>query len=216
VASSSNLVVARHGATRGSPRLSIYGRPCWTSIASNLPSVPPESVLRKRTPLSCRYASGSSRVHVLAGHHPPAVRFDWLDSSAYRPLRRWWALSPSVHQPVSQSGGKKKERKCLGLLSAKALVAALAPLPSHTPVDQCSMPDEELLAAWLRPRRPRAVTIARSIDGFMPFACAEPLEAAVLRALKAAFNATLRVEYLPGTAPLEALRAVTLAAQRQR
>ena len=72
--------------------------------------------------------------------------------------------------------------------------------------------DEARLLAWLLPLRPRLVSIARSIDGFLPFHCTARIEAAVLRVLAAAavsVNASLRVEHLPGTATGAALQAMT-------
>ena len=91
--------------------------------------------------------------------------------------------------------------------------------------------DEGQLTALLRLLpTPAAVTIARSIDGFVPFRCVELLEAAVLRALRAAFaNSTasatpgassrtltlssrapvaLAIDYLPGCASSASLRAL--------
>jgi len=72
--------------------------------------------------------------------------------------------------------------------------------------------DEARVLAWLLPLRPRLVSIARSIDGFLPFHCTARIEAAVLRVLAAAaasVNASLRVEHLPGTATGRALQAMT-------
>ena len=65
--------------------------------------------------------------------------------------------------------------------------------------EQCGAVDEEGLARMLSPLRPRVVTIARSVDGYMPWRCAEILEAAILRTVRLAYNRTLRVTYLPGT-----------------
>ena len=65
--------------------------------------------------------------------------------------------------------------------------------------EQCGAVDEEKLARMLSPLRPRVVTIARSVDGYMPWHCAEILEAAILRTLRLAYNRTLRITYLPGT-----------------
>jgi hypothetical protein len=111
---------------------------------------------------------------------------------------------------------KLRLARALGASPAEALLAvgpgAASPAPRAHAAQACGAPDEEMLATWLRPlhRRVVLVTIARSIDGFLPFECAELLEAAVLRALRAAFtNRTLRVEYTTGTAPPEALRALS-------
>ena len=78
--------------------------------------------------------------------------------------------------------------------------------------EACERVDEARLLAWLLPLRPRLVTIARSVDGFLPFHCTARIEAAVLRVLAAAaasFNASLKVEHLPGTATGAALQAMT-------
>jgi hypothetical protein len=71
--------------------------------------------------------------------------------------------------------------------------------------EQCGTVDEAKLAAMLRPLNPQVVTIARSVDAYMPWRCGELLEAAVLRVLRLAYNRTLRVSYLPGTVDLQAL-----------
>ena len=76
----------------------------------------------------------------------------------------------------------------------------------------CERVDEVRLLAWFLPLRPKLVTIARSVDGFLPFHCTARIEAAVLRVLAAAaasFNASLKVEHLPGTATGAALQAMT-------
>ena len=98
----------------------------------------------------------------------------------------------------------------LGLTPPEALLAAA---PASGAADSCGRVASRRLVRMLRslwPARPRLLTIARSIDGFLPFRCAERLEAAVLRAVRMAFNATkLVVEYMPGTAPAEALRGMS-------
>ena len=102
----------------------------------------------------------------------------------------------------------------LGLTPPEALLAAA---PASGEADGCGRVASRRLARVLRslrPARPRLVTVARSIDGFLPFRCAERLEAAVLRAVRMAFNATaLVVEYMPGTAPAEALRGMSAGAR---
>ena len=78
--------------------------------------------------------------------------------------------------------------------------------------EACERVDEARLLAWFLPLRPKLVTIARSVDGFLPFHCTARIEAAVLRVLAAAaasFNASLKVEHLPGTAMGAALQAMT-------
>ena len=110
--------------------------------------------------------------------------------------------------------------KQLGLSLPEAL-SALAPHLDDNP-HACDPVDEGQLTALLRllPKTPAAVTIARSIDGFVPFRCVELLEAAVLRALRAAFanstasatpgasSRTLTLNYLPGCASSASLRAL--------
>jgi hypothetical protein len=119
--------------------------------------------------------------------------------------------------------------KQLGLSLPEAL-SALAPDLDDNP-HACDPVDEGQLTALLRLLpTPAAVTIARSIDGFVPFRCVELLEAAVLRALRAAFaNSTasatpgassrtltlssrapvaLAIDYLPGCASSASLRAL--------
>ena len=109
-----------------------------------------------------------------------------------------------VRPPVERQ--RLRRAHALGLSPAEAMLAAA---PAGAGAAACGRVDERRLAAWLRPVRPRLVTVARSIDGFMPFYCAEILEAAVLRAVRAAANASaLAVTYLPGTASAEALRAM--------
>jgi hypothetical protein len=71
--------------------------------------------------------------------------------------------------------------------------------------EQCGTVDEAKLAAMLRPLNPQVVTIARSVDAYMPWRCGELLEAAVLRVLRLAYNRTLHVSYLSGTVDLQAL-----------
>lgn len=53
---------------------------------------------------------------------------------------------------------------------------------------RCGVIDEPRLVEMLRPVRPRVVTIARSVDGYMPWRCAEVLEAAVMRVLQLAYG----------------------------
>ena len=71
--------------------------------------------------------------------------------------------------------------------------------------EQCGVVDEVRLAEMLRPLRPRVVTIARSVDGYMPWRCAERLEAAIVRVLRLAYNRSLHLDYLPGTVQFEVL-----------
>lgn len=99
--------------------------------------------------------------------------------------------------------------RALGLSLPEALVAASAPRGS-THDDECGAPLDEakLTDVMSRLPIPSVVTIARSIDGFMPWNCVEPTEAAVLRVLQAAFNRSLDVEYLPGCASGASLRAL--------
>ena len=119
--------------------------------------------------------------------------------------------------------------KQLGLSLPEALSALAPDLDDN--LHACDPVDEGQLTALLRLLpTPAAVTIARSIDGFVPFRCVEPLEAAVLRALRAAFaNSTasatpgassrtltlssrapvaLAIDYLPGCASSASLRAL--------
>ena len=96
--------------------------------------------------------------------------------------------------------------RSLGLTLPEALLAG--PRPSEPRV-HCGRLDEAWLADRLRSvPLPAVVTISRSVDGFLPFECAEPLEAAVLRVLRLVFNRTLHVDYLAGTTRGEALRAL--------
>lgn len=105
------------------------------------------------------------------------------------------------------SGPKTQEylrkAKAVGLSLPEALLAQWSQEASG-----CGDIDEERLISSLQRVVPHVVTIARSVDGFMPFHCSVQLEAAVLRILHRAFNRTLEVEYLDGAASIDALRAV--------
>merc|ERR1712008_361997 len=76
----------------------------------------------------------------------------------------------------------------------------------------CGNTDEHHFATMLRKlhelsgvEMPIAVTIARSVDGFLPLKCAAQLETSVMQSLRLAFNQSLDVEFLPGVAPHAAL-----------
>ena len=124
----------------------------------------------------------------------------------YRRRRRCWLRRPEGRRanPVSNPSPSPHSKP--------------SPVPNPNPTlvkageEACQRVDEARLLAWLLPLRPRLVTIARSVDGFLPFHCTARIEAAVLRVLAAAaasFNASLRVEHLPGTATGAALQAMT-------
>jgi hypothetical protein len=145
-------------------------------------------------------------------------------ASAPPPPRRTKLLSRCAVELASQGlSGEQRARlrfaKQLGLSLPEAL-SALAPHLDDNP-HACDPVDEGQLTALLRLLpSPAAVTIARSIDGFVPFRCVELLEAAVLRALRAAFanstasatpgasSRTLTLNYLPGCASSASLRAL--------
>jgi len=95
-------------------------------------------------------------------------------------------------------------RHAAGLSVPEALISVA---PTHWGEgQQCGAVNEDRLAEMLRPMRPRVVTIARSIDGYMPWRCAELLEAAILRTLRIAYSDhALHVDYLPGTANMDVL-----------
>jgi len=105
-------------------------------------------------------------------------------------------------------GATEQERRQLRLAHSSGLSvpeALLSIAPTHAlhagggDDETCGVIDEHKLAEMLRPLNPRVVTIARSVDAYMPWGCAKILEAAVLRTLRRAYNRTLRVTYLPGT-----------------
>ena len=105
-------------------------------------------------------------------------------------------------------GATEQERRQLRLAHSSGLSvpeALLSIAPTHAlhagggDDETCGVIDEHKLAEMLRPLNPRVVTIARSVDAYMPWGCAKILEASVLRTLRRAYNRTLRVTYLPGT-----------------
>ncbi len=121
------------------------------------------------------------------------------------------ALAAAARTRPAREAARLRRALAHGMSPAEAMLAA-APRGASGEEEACERVDERRLLAWLRPLRPRLVTIARSIDGFLPFHCTAQLETAVLRvlaAVAAAFNASLRVEHLPGTASGAALRAMT-------
>ena len=141
-----------------------------------------------------------------------------------RPPRRTRLLSRCAVELANQhltaeQRARLRFAKQLGLSLPEAL-SALAPQVDDNP-HACDPVDEGQLTALLRLLpTPAAVTIARSIDGFVPFRCVELLEAAVLRSLRAAFanstasathgasSRTLTLNYLPGCASSASLRAL--------
>ena len=144
------------------------------------------------------------------GAHAPGARAGAAAARAFA-----WAIAAGGD---AGCGARRGGGLILSLTLALALTLSLALSPTLTLTlvkageEACQRVDEARLLAWLLPLRPRLVTIARSVDGFLPFHCTARIEAAVLRVLAAAaasFNASLRVEHLPGTATGAALQAMT-------
>merc|ERR1711879_865783 len=90
-----------------------------------------------------------------------------------------------------------------------ALPETLLSVSSREQFDNCGQvePDERSFARLLHRVSPQVITIARSVDGYMPFHCAERLEAAVLKVLRRTLNRTFDVTYDQGVASISALRA---------
>ena len=120
------------------------------------------------------------------------------------------ALAAAAHTRPARERARLRRALSHGLSPPEAMLAA-AP-GGEAGEEACERVDEARLLAWFLPLRPKLVTIARSVDGFLPFHCTARIEAAVLRVLAAAaasFNASLKVEHLPGTAMGAALQAMT-------
>ena len=131
----------------------------------------------------------------------------WADGRT-RPSNGSHALFEECERQLSRLASSDEERTRLRLARALGLSVpeALAAVAAFEP--NCAAVEESKLTALLSGLPvPTAVTIARSIDGFMPFHCVEPVEAAVLRAVRRAFNRTLAVSY-SGCASTDKLRAL--------
>jgi hypothetical protein len=113
-----------------------------------------------------------------------------------------YELTLYAHSSTEQQRRQLQLGHAAGLSVPEALLSVA---PTHQG-QQCGVVDEHRLAEMLHHARPRVVTIARSVDGYMPWRCAELLEASILRTLRLAFtDRILHIDYLPGTVSLDAL-----------
>ena len=161
------------------------------------------SLLPPFVPLSAASQHELALRHSLAANgskHPPSNRtlLDFCNDE----------LTLYAHSSTEQQRKQLQLGHAAGLSVPEALVS-VAPTHYLHPGQHCGVIDEHRLAEMLRHVRPRVVTIARSVDGYMPWRCAELLEASILRTLRLAFaDRTLHIDYLPGTVSLDVLRSL--------